>query len=100
LLGVVNTVLTESVMEATDVPRSVASSAYSGVRFLGGAAAPPLAALLWHAYGPTVPYVCAAVSVFIATGILLLGRRALAAADGREPTASDEATAIVVGDAA
>jgi predicted MFS family arabinose efflux permease len=100
LLGVVNTVLTESVMEATDVPRSVASSAYSGVRFLGGAAAPPLAALLWHAYGPTVPYVCAAVSVLIATGILLLGRRALAAADGREPSVSDEATAIVVGDAA
>lgn len=35
LLGVMNTVLTEAVMEATDLPRSVASSAYSAVRFLG-----------------------------------------------------------------
>ncbi|WP_435533757.1 hypothetical protein, partial [Glaesserella parasuis] len=41
MLGIMNTVLTESVMEATDLPRAVASSAYSAVRFLGGAAAPP-----------------------------------------------------------
>ncbi len=66
VLGVVNTALTEAVMEATDLPRSVASSAYSAVRFLGGAVAPPLAALLWHAYGAGVPYVMAAVSVVIA----------------------------------
>ena len=46
LLGILNTVLTECVMEATDLPRSVASSAYSGVRFLGGAIAPPAATLL------------------------------------------------------
>ena len=44
LLGIMNTVLTEAVMEATDLPRSVASSAYSAVRFLGGAMAPPAAA--------------------------------------------------------
>ena len=56
LLGVMNTVLTEAVMEATDLPRSVASSAYSSVRFLGGAIAPPLAAALWHAFDATVPY--------------------------------------------
>src|SRR5699024_1549858 len=35
LLGIMNTALTETVMEATDLPRGVASSAYSGVRFLG-----------------------------------------------------------------
>ena len=35
-LGVMNTVLTESVMQATDLPRAVASSTYSGVRFVGG----------------------------------------------------------------
>src|SRR5699024_11103165 len=33
-LGVMNTALTEAVMEATDLPRNVASSTYSGVRFL------------------------------------------------------------------
>ena len=100
LLGVMNTVLTESVMEATDLPRSVASSSYSAVRFLGGAAAPPIAALLWHLYGPTVPYVFAAASVIIATATILFGRRALARIDEREADAADEAAAVLVGDAA
>ncbi len=100
LLGVMNTVLTESVMEATDLPRSVASSSYSAVRFLGGAAAPPLAALLWHLYGPTVPYLFAAVSVLIATATILFGRRALARIDEREADAAEEAAAVLIGDAA
>jgi ACDE family multidrug resistance protein len=100
LLGVLNTVLTESVMEATDLPRAVASSSYSAVRFLGGAAAPPLAALLWHLYGPTVPYLVAAASVVIAVVVIAFGRRALARLDGREVDAADEAVAILVGDAA
>jgi predicted MFS family arabinose efflux permease len=100
LLGVLNTVLTESVMEATDLPRAVASSSYSAVRFLGGAAAPPLAALLWHLYGPTVPYLVAAASVVIAVVVIAVGRRALSRLDGREVDAADEAAAIFVGDAA
>ncbi|MGX5772964.1 MFS transporter [Microbacterium trichothecenolyticum] len=100
LLGVMNTVLTESVMEATDLPRSVASSSYSAVRFLGGAAAPPLAALLWHLYGPTVPYLFAAASVVVAAGTILFGRRALARIDEREADAAEEAAAMLVGDAA
>ncbi len=100
LLGVMNTVLTESVMEATDLPRSVASSSYSAVRFLGGAAAPPLAAWLWHAYGPTVPYLFAAASVVIATATILLGRRALARIDEREGDAAEEAAAVLEVDAA
>ena len=100
LLGVMNTVLTESVMEATDLPRSVASSAYSAVRFLGGAAAPPIAALLWHAFGPTVPYVFAAASVLLAAGTIAIGRRALVKVDGREADAAEEAAAVLVGDAA
>ena len=100
LLGVMNTVLTESVMEATDFPRSVASSAYSAVRFLGGAAAPPIAALLWHAFGAAVPYVFAAASVLIAAGTIAVGRRALRHIDEIEADASDEAAAVLVGDAA
>ncbi|WP_439592440.1 MFS transporter [Microbacterium sp.] len=100
LLGIMNTVLTESVMEATDLPRSVASSAYSAVRFLGGAAAPPLAALLWHLYGPSIPYVFAAASIVVAALTIMIGRRALARIDGREPDAADEAAAVLVGDAA
>lgn len=100
LLGIMNTVLTESVMEATDLPRSVASSAYSAVRFLGGAAAPPLAALLWHLSGPSVPYVFAAASVVVAALTIAFGRRALARVDAREADAVDEAAAVLIGDAA
>jgi len=100
LLGIVNTVLTESVMEATDLPRSVASSAYSAVRFLGGAAAPPIAALLWHLAGPTVPYLFAAGSVLIAVIVIAFGRGLLATTDEREADAADEGAAVLVGDAA
>ncbi len=101
LLGVMNTVLTEAVMEATDLPRSVASSAYSAVRFLGGAMAPPIAALLWHAFNATVPYLFAATAVLIAALTVFLGRRVLAHIDD-EPAdaAAEDAAAILVGDAA
>lgn len=101
LLGVMNTVLTEAVMEATDLPRSVASSAYSAVRFLGGAAAPPLAALLWHAFNATVPYLFAAASVLIAALTIALGCRALAHLDDEAGDVREEdAEAIAIGDAA
>ncbi|MGO4486945.1 MFS transporter [Microbacterium sp. 2RAF4] len=100
LLGVMNTVLTEAVMEATDLPRSVASSAYSAVRFLGGAMAPPLAALLWHAFNATVPYLFAAVSVLLAALTVFLGRRVLAHIDDEPADAvTEDAAAILVGDA-
>lgn len=100
LLGFVNTILTESVMEATSLPRSVASSAYSAVRFLGGAAAPPLAAALWHAFGAAVPFLVGSLSVLVAASVILIGRRRLRHIDRREADAADEAAAIVAGDAA
>jgi MFS transporter, ACDE family, multidrug resistance protein len=100
LLGLMNTILTEAVMEATDLPRSVASSAYSAVRFLGGAAAPPLAALLWHAFNASVPYLCAAASVLVAAATIAIGRRALARVDRRPADAAEEGAAVLVGDAA
>ncbi|WP_431792504.1 MFS transporter [Microbacterium paraoxydans] len=100
LLGIMNTVLTEAVMEATDLPRSVASSAYSAVRFLGGAMAPPIAALLWHLFSATVPYLFAAAAVLLAALTILLGRKVLAHIDD-EPgdVATEDAAAILVGDA-
>lgn len=101
LLGIMNTVLTEAVMEATDLPRSVASSAYSAVRFLGGAMAPPIAALLWHLFSATVPYLFAAAAVLLAALTVLLGRRALSHIDDQPADpAVEDAEAIVVGDAA
>ncbi|GAA2853046.1 MFS transporter [Microbacterium arabinogalactanolyticum] len=100
MLGIMNTVLTEAVMEATDLPRSVASSAYSAVRFLGGAMAPPVAAALAHAYNDTVPYLFAAVSVLIAALTILLGRRALSHIDDAGEGPGEDAEAILMGDAA
>ena len=98
LLGVLNTVLTESVMEATDLPRPVASSAYSGVRFLGGAIAPPSATLLAGAFGPAVPFYAGAASVLVAAAILVIGHRHLARADGAMEDEFEEAEAIGAGD--
>lgn len=99
LLGVLNTVLTESVMEATDLPRSVASSAYSAVRFLGGAAAPPLAAELAKMFLPDTPYYFAAGSVLVAMIIVLCGVKLLSRVNGGAEPALVEAEAIGVGDA-
>ena len=99
VLGVLNTVLTESVMEATDLPRSVASSAYSSVRFLGGAAAPPVATLLADSFTAATPYYFAAASVAVATLVVVLGRRALARVNGGHESVLQEAQAVGVGDA-
>ncbi|ASU58088.1 MFS transporter [Nocardiopsis dassonvillei] len=98
LLGVLNTVLTECVMEASDLPRSVASSSYSAVRFLGGAAAPPAASALAAALSPGAPMYAAAVSVALAAGIVLLGRGALRRVDNGTESARAEAEAITLGE--
>ncbi len=100
ILGVINTTLTEAVMEATDLPRSVASSAYSGVRFLGGAVAPPLTAWLWHLAGPAVPYWFGAAAVVIAAAVVLAGRSRLTRVDQRGASADEEVAAVFLGDAA
>lgn len=99
LLGVLNTVLTECVMEATDLPRSVASSAYSGVRFLGGAIAPPVATMLAEAVSPSAPFLAGALAVLVSVAIVILGRNQLRTADGHVETEIVEAEAIGLGDA-
>jgi len=100
VLGVLNTVLTECVMEATDLQRSVASSAYSAVRFLGGAVAPPAAAELAVLIAPDAPYYAAAGSVVVALAIVVIGHRALRRVDGPVEAPVVEAEAISVGDLA
>lgn len=76
-IGVFNTVLTEAVMEATDLPRSVASSTYSGLRFLGGAIAPAVSGPLATAFGAGVPYWFGAAALLVSLGILSGGRQNL-----------------------
>ena len=98
LLGVLNTVLTECVMEVSDLPRAVASSSYSAIRFLGGALAPPAASLLAAALSPGAPLYAAAASVTLAAGIAVVGRRALRRVDDGPEPLDVEAEAVTVGD--
>lgn len=70
--GVLNTVLTESVMEATDLPRSVASSSYSGVRFIGGAIAPLVAGPLAAATFAGAPYWLAVAALLLSLILTLI----------------------------
>lgn len=99
VLGVLNTALTETVMEATDLARSVASSTYSGVRFLGGAIAPAVSGGLAAALGAGAPYWFAVGALAVAIVVLAVGGHTLAHV-GRRPheTAIGEAEAIGVGD--
>ncbi|UQN28962.1 MFS transporter [Brachybacterium kimchii] len=99
LLGVMNTALTETVMEATDLPRGVASSAYSGVRFLGGAIAPAVAGPLSEAVGAAAPYVLGAITVALSMLMLVIGRRHLSQVGQQHHlTSEQEAEAITAGD--
>jgi ACDE family multidrug resistance protein len=98
VLGVLNTVFTESVMEATDLPRTVASSAYSSVRFLGGAIAPPLATVLADLISPGTPYYFAAGAALVATAVTVLGRHRLAVVNTGAEDELVEAEAIALGE--
>src|SRR4051794_1276751 len=70
LLGIVNTVLTEGVMAAAVVERPIASSAYSFVRFTGGAIAPYLA-------GKLAEHVSAGAPMYVGAGMVALSVVAL-----------------------
>lgn len=83
-LGVMNTVMTEAVMEATDLPRSVASSTYSGVRFLGGAIAPAVAGGIAATLGDAGPYWFGVAAFVVSLVIVAASRKRLAAID-KEP---------------
>lgn len=76
-IGVFNTVLTEAVMEATDLPRNVASSTYSGLRFLGGAVAPAVSGPLATAFGVGGPYWAGAAALIVSLLLLFCGRKTL-----------------------
>ncbi|MPV89215.1 MFS transporter, partial [Georgenia ruanii] len=79
-IGTANTVLTEAVMEATDLPRTVASSAYSGVRFFGGAIGAPVGTSL-AAFGAGAPFLFAASTALVGAALLAIFRSILAPAD-------------------
>lgn len=82
ILGVMNTLLTTASMSTTPLPRPVASSSYSGVRFIGSALAPTLVGPL-EQLGLAAPFhaglVAALIALVILTGWCLRRDRAAAA---------------------
>lgn len=76
-LGINNTVITQAVMGVAPVERSVASAAYSFVRFSGGAVAPWLAGKLGENVSVHAPFWMGAAAVVVAVAILAGGRRLL-----------------------
>lgn len=97
-LGTVNTVMSEAVMGAAPVETSVASSAYSFVRFSGGAVAPWLGGRLYEDVSPGAPFWFASAAVLLGVVVLYAGRRFLL--PDHALSATDEAEAIEVGAAA
>lgn len=99
VLGVMNTALTEAVMEATDLPRNVASSTYSGVRFLGGAIAPAIAGPLAAAAGAPAPYWLGAGAVLVAILVLALAGHKLSHIGKSHESLEEVGEDVLVGDA-
>lgn len=95
--GVMNTALTETVMEATSLPRSIASSTYSGVRFIGGAVAPAVAGPLSDTVGAGAPYWTAVLTLAVSIIVLAFGGHRLAKVTRPHETAEAEAEAITRG---
>jgi nucleotide-binding universal stress UspA family protein len=84
-LGITNTLMTQVVMESAPVARPIASSAYSFVRFCGGAIAPFVAGKLAEHISAQSPFYLGAAMMAIGVGILFFYRRSLVPARETAP---------------
>lgn len=78
LVGATNTAMTAAAMDATALPHDIASSAYSGVRFIGGAIGPTLAGPISTAWGASAPYGVATLVVVVTIALLAVERLRIA----------------------
>jgi ACDE family multidrug resistance protein len=99
-LGINNTLITEAVMGAAPVERAVASSAYSFVRFSGGAVAPYVAGKLGENVSIHAPFWMASGAVLLGVVVLFVGRNTLrgprAAQQRSDAELEDEAEMLAV----
>jgi len=99
-IGINNTLVTEAVMGAAPVPRPVASSAYSFLRFTGGAVGPYVALKLGEEVDLHAPFVFGAVAVALGALVLAVGHRGVTGRTEHAEFGSEaEAQAVLVGDA-
>ena len=97
-LGVNNTLITEAVMGSAPVERPVASSAYSFVRFSGGAVAPWAAGRLGEHVGMSAPFWMGTLVVLVGVAIFAYGSRHLRGETAPAPHSAAEGEAVLVGD--
>jgi MFS family permease len=76
-LGITNTLMTQVVMESARVPRPIASSSYSFVRFCGGAVAPFVAGKLAEHVSAQAPFFLGAFMTAISVALLWFYRGSL-----------------------
>lgn len=96
-LGVINTLVTEAVMHAAPVERPVASSAYSFVRFTGGAVGPYVALKLHENVSVESPFWFGATAVGVGVLVAVVGGR-LVRTKAPAPHGEEEAAAVLAGD--
>src|SRR4051794_8029210 len=80
-IGINNTLTTQAVMLVSPVERSVASSAYGFVRFIGGGLAPFVAGKLADHFDLGVPFYLGGVAFLLAIVVLASGHRLVTAAE-------------------
>jgi predicted MFS family arabinose efflux permease len=83
VLGVNNTLVTQSVMTVAPVERPVASATYGFVRFIGGGLAPYAAGRLAERFGDPVPFAVGAAAVVLALAVFVTMWRTIEDADAR-----------------
>ena len=94
-LGITNTLMTQVVMESARVPRPIASSAYSFVRFCGGAIAPFVAGKLAEHVSVQAPFYLGATMTAIGVGVLWSYRDALRPVGATGPAATTTLAPVV-----
>ncbi|MGV9914484.1 MFS transporter [Streptomyces tendae] len=96
-IGINNTLTTQAVMLVSPVERSVASSAYGFVRFIGGGLAPYVAGKLADATDLSVPFYVGAATFVLAVPVLASGHgllRRAEAGEGRGETVEPSFSAV------
>ncbi|MEU8610662.1 MFS transporter, partial [Actinoplanes sp. NPDC048791] len=86
-IGINNTLTTQAVMLVAPVERSVASSAYGFVRFIGGGLAPFVAGKLADRFDLSVPFYLGGVAFLLAIVVLATGHKLVTAAESGDSEA-------------
>src|SRR6185437_16703528 len=92
--GITNTLMTQVVMESASVPRPIASSAYSFVRFCGGAIAPFVAGKLAEHVSAQAPFFLGAAMTAVGVAVLFFYRESLVPVSEEGPAAGADRLAV------